>query len=254
MNRRRRILLGGGGSAPFTPASISGLMSWYDASDTATITDAGAGAVSQWNDKSGNGFHVSQGTALFRPTTGTRTVNSLNVIDFDGTNDSLIRTFADTTSYLANKDAATQFCVMLFEAGNYLTAYTTASGSAPLVGLKAEGGTIGKMRSADGSFYTSTGSIVASNVGIVALRAQRNAVPTLYNNGSAKTISGTCTDFPFTPVTNQEICLGSLNQGFGYFNGCIAEHITYDSYLSNANTNLVANYLKDKWAATWVDI
>jgi len=251
MNRRRRLLLGGGGSAPFTPASISGLMSWYDASDTATITDAGAGAVSQWNDKSGNGYHLTQATGIQRPTTGTRTINGLNVVDFDGSNDVIARTFADTTSYLANKDAATVFCVMLYEAGNYLTAYSSGD---PLLGLKAEGGTIGKMRIADGSYYTATGNIVASNVGIVALRVQRNATPTLYNNGSLRTMSGTASDFPFTPVVSQQIVLGSLNSGFGYFDGCIAEHITYDSYLSNANTNLAANYLKDKWAGTWVDI
>lgn len=238
-------------SASYTPTSM---LSWYDASDIATITDAGAGAVSQWNDKSGNGFHVSQGTALFRPTTGTRTQNGRNLIDFDGTNDSLSRAIADTTSYLANKNAATILCAMLFEAGNYLTAYTTASGSAPLLGLKAEGGTIGKMRNADGSFYTATGNIVAGNFGIVALRVQRNAVPTLYNNGTLRTISGTATDFAFTPVTNQEICLGSLNVGFGYFNGCIGDHITYDRYLSNAELNQDANYLKAKWAATWTDI
>ena len=65
------------------------LISWYDASDTASITDAGAGAVSQLNDKSGNGNHLVQATGGSRPTTGTRTINGLNVLDFDGTADTL---------------------------------------------------------------------------------------------------------------------------------------------------------------------
>ena len=62
--------------------SSANLLLWLDASDSSTITHSGN--VSQWDDKSGNNNHVSQGTASKQPTTGTRTVNGLNVIDFDG--------------------------------------------------------------------------------------------------------------------------------------------------------------------------
>jgi hypothetical protein len=62
------------------PLRISGLVAWYDASDTATITESG-GAVSQLNDKSGNGFHLTQGTGAVQPTTGTRSIGGLNVLD-----------------------------------------------------------------------------------------------------------------------------------------------------------------------------
>lgn len=68
-------------AAPFTPASLPNLYAWYDASDTATITQS-SGAVTQFNDKSGNGHNVSQGNASFRPTTNLHTVNSKNVIFF----------------------------------------------------------------------------------------------------------------------------------------------------------------------------
>jgi len=67
------------------PSSLAPV-AWFDASDTSTIT-ASSGAVSQWNDKSGNGYNLSQATGLNQPTTGTRTQNGLNVIDFDGSND-----------------------------------------------------------------------------------------------------------------------------------------------------------------------
>lgn len=62
---------------------IAGLWAWYDASDAGSIT-ASSGAVSQWNDLSGNGRHVTQSTAGAKPTTGTRTLGGLNVLDFDG--------------------------------------------------------------------------------------------------------------------------------------------------------------------------
>lgn len=64
------------------PSDLSGLQLWLDASDASTITDAGGGAVSQWSDKSGNAHHFTQPVAGNRPTTGTRTQNGLNVIDF----------------------------------------------------------------------------------------------------------------------------------------------------------------------------
>jgi hypothetical protein len=60
---------------------------WLDAADATTIT-ASLGAVSQWNDKSGNGFHVTQAFGARQPLTGAATINGLNVLTFDG-NDSM---------------------------------------------------------------------------------------------------------------------------------------------------------------------
>jgi hypothetical protein len=71
----------------FTPLDLNPAL-WLDAADTATITESG-GSVSQWDDKSGNSRNFTQGTAGAQPTTGTRTQNSLNVLDFDG-NDALV--------------------------------------------------------------------------------------------------------------------------------------------------------------------
>lgn len=64
----------------WTPEHLD-LLAWSDAADTATITHSG-GAVSQWNDKSGNGYHVSQANGAYQPTTGSRTIGGLNALDF----------------------------------------------------------------------------------------------------------------------------------------------------------------------------
>jgi len=74
----------------FTPLSLSPQL-WLDAADIATITESG-GSVSQWNDKSGNGFDVAQGTGANQPTLITAGQNGLDVIDFNGTSHNLIRT------------------------------------------------------------------------------------------------------------------------------------------------------------------
>ena len=53
-------------SQTFNPASVSGLKLWVDADDGATITNTAFG-ISQWNDKSSNGHHLSQSNTSHRP-------------------------------------------------------------------------------------------------------------------------------------------------------------------------------------------
>lgn len=70
------------GAAPWTPSDIT-TAAWYDASDSATITESG-GAVSQWNDKSGNGNHAVQDNGTRQPVTNSQTIGGLNAVDFLG--------------------------------------------------------------------------------------------------------------------------------------------------------------------------
>lgn len=70
-----------GGSAPWSPSSITTL-AWYDAADATTITASG-GTVSQWNDKSSNGRTIAQTTTASQP------AYASNTVSFDGTDDYL---------------------------------------------------------------------------------------------------------------------------------------------------------------------
>ena len=68
----------------WTPASLVPL-AWFDASDAGSVTTVGAaGHVSQWDDLSGHGYHVTQATDASRPVTGVATVNARNVVRFTG--------------------------------------------------------------------------------------------------------------------------------------------------------------------------
>jgi hypothetical protein len=64
----------------WTPSEIS-TIAWYDAYDDSTITE-NSGAVSQWDDKSGNDNHARQGAGFLQPTYDL--VN--NEIVFNGSN------------------------------------------------------------------------------------------------------------------------------------------------------------------------
>lgn len=55
---------------------------WYDASDESTISAGGSDNVYQWDDKSGNDYHLIQNVAAQQPTTSLTTMNDLNVMSF----------------------------------------------------------------------------------------------------------------------------------------------------------------------------
>jgi hypothetical protein len=68
-----------------------------------STTITGFGLVSQWNDKSSNGYNITQGTSAQQPATGT-TINSLGALRFDGTADRMfgpagIYGFTNTAGY-----------------------------------------------------------------------------------------------------------------------------------------------------------
>jgi hypothetical protein len=66
----------------FTPASLPNLLAWYKADTTTLFSDAGttpavnAGPVQQWNDKSGNGYHLKATSSGRRLTLNTTGLNS----------------------------------------------------------------------------------------------------------------------------------------------------------------------------------
>lgn len=67
------------GTVPQPP--VLNLEAQYDPSDTTSITSS-ATLVSQINDKSGKGRHLTQSSGASKPITSTRTINSLNALDF----------------------------------------------------------------------------------------------------------------------------------------------------------------------------
>lgn len=78
-------------AASFSPTADPALIGWWDASDTATITDS-AGAVSNWADKAGS-VALTQAFEPQKPETGTRSLNGLNVLHCDTAHLEAMRSF-----------------------------------------------------------------------------------------------------------------------------------------------------------------
>lgn len=72
----------------WTPAQITTAL-WLDAADSSTVITV-SGAVSQWNDKSGNNRHAVQSASSERPLYAANLINNLPVITFDGSDDSMV--------------------------------------------------------------------------------------------------------------------------------------------------------------------
>jgi len=79
-----------GEATVWDPSQLTSLAAWWDASDDTTVFDATTGgslpadgaSVARIEDKSGSGFHLTQGTSANRPVRQTAEQNSLDVLEF----------------------------------------------------------------------------------------------------------------------------------------------------------------------------
>ena len=66
----------------FSPVAVPGLIGWWDASDTSTVTESG-GFITRWGDKSIKGMHLDESPFSVFPIASGRSINGRNAIDFN---------------------------------------------------------------------------------------------------------------------------------------------------------------------------
>jgi hypothetical protein len=260
---KSRSLLAGNAAYVFTPAEITGLKAWYDASDTSSISLSGS-AVTQWNDKSGNGFHVTQGTAAQRPSSGINTINSKNVLTYGG-NDVLKAATASDWIFLHNATGSTVFAVSISDntAAAEFPIFATSTGSSqvgcgfriaydppldkfsPFVSTGGGSGTLVSLIAAGGvtvgtAFYAS--GVWDNNNATLANRSKWR------QNGGAESGSNTQDDAPVSSNPASALLIGANdNSGTTGYTGKIAEIILYTGVLSSGDITKVNSYLASKW-------
>jgi hypothetical protein len=244
-------LLAAAGGGPFTPESLPGLFTWLDASDTATIT--GSPTITLWADKSGNGNDATPSGAA--PTTGTRTINSLNVLDFDGADDKL--SFPATTSssftiymvveadvlptaglskrLMSNYDGSGALA-----AGEFIVDVLDSSGDKPRIVF-------------NGGSTTMTSTITTGTAYVITARFGNGTGDTTtliqFNDDGGVASGGTSGSTAAIRdwAVGEDSTVGTAE----YWNGKIAEIIVYDGYAhGSADRTLVKDYLYSKWGIT----
>jgi len=201
---------------------------WLDAAETSTITESG-GSVSQWDDKSGNGLHVSQANAAFQPTTGAVSQNGLNVLEFstDNLRSAKITQPLPITMFIV---AATQ---------------DLSSSNRQAIANRGITPTIFQVNQR-WSFYN--GSVVS---GSTPIDNNYHVLSALFDGANSELRLDGALEASANPGSNfyddQIILIGSdFNVNFDW-DGYIAEIIMYFYAMSITQQQRVENYLLDKW-------
>lgn len=229
---------------PWTPADNANTFVWYDAADVSTITTV-SGDVSQWDDKSGNGYNATQTTAANRPAYGATQINSIDVITFGGTGTVALNT--PITPY-SSRDLSMYilFKHNLKSSWQVLAIFAQGGGS-NVVNLLAEGGTSTEWATyLNSPYYASTTLTPGNNVllSMVGDNATTNADFWLNGNSDGSTGAG---NFGTTSVfSGGQGYIGTDNYG-SYAIADIAEIVLVDAQDSTADRQKMEGYLAWKW-------
>lgn len=239
----------GGAPAAWTPANLASLVAWYDASDLSTITESG-GAVSQWDDKSGNANHLTQSTGIRQPETGLNTINSLNVLNFVQDAMAISSDISSNTFTWAIVHNANEANDRLIDMRG-----TGASGIVKGVVLKSQKDISLLIDEGNGNYkvYGHTTTLSGTNVHLVTVGLSA-ATDKVYLNGTDETIQyGTGGSYP-TDVANSTPKLtvgGNYEQITQFLNDDdIGEIVITNAVLSTSDRQKLEGYLAHKWGTT----
>jgi hypothetical protein len=232
--------------ASASPASVPGLMAWYDFSDASTLyKDAGVtlvtadgDAIYQANDKSGNSYHAVQATLANRPLYKTAIQNGRSVGRSDGTNDSLV------TSAMAHNIGTGPYTLFVVAEASSTVGHRDLLNIAPNLEWLVSTGVTNVFSNATGSHLLNT-YIGTTAFHSMQLRRASNVI-TGYIDGVAE-----ATTVPNSEnLTNSAVGLGLTAAGQSWF-GDFAEVLIYNNAISAADHLLLGNYLASKWGLAW---
>ena len=216
----------------WTPSLISTAL-WLDAADASTITLT-SGAVSQWNDKSGNARHATQSTTSSRPSYSSTGFNSLPGVAFDGVDDNMLHGCTQTGQYTL---------IAVYKVNSAQTGFRGVFNVGP---ANNSGGTMLMARTSS-AFVGSFGGVelnstvaYANGQSLIAIIEDDNgsAIKSFWING---TQSGTFTNNP----DGQGGSVGGIVNQYAAIT--MAECLAIPSVASTSTRQLVEGYLAHKW-------
>lgn len=230
----------------FNPKSIATLAGWWDASVTSSLSQLSDGStavsadsdpVGYWADLSGNGRNLTQSTTNNRPFYKPGVLNGKPVIDFDGSNDSMLASFT-----LAQP--ITYFLVYRYDAD------ITAGN--PRV---FDGATGNSMSFFGTNSATLMGLFAGSSADPLISMAQRTAfsVTEIEANGASTAVRYNGASINFASSSNigasnpGGIRLGAFSASAAFGNVSFAEVLIYASILSASAAKQVRSYLGRKY-------
>jgi hypothetical protein len=233
----------------WSPAEISTAL-WLDAADTSTITES-SGAVSQWNDKSGNGRNATQTTPSNRPTYSSSSINSKPAIV--KTQGSSIDIGLNIPS-LGIGSGAARTTVFVFKHINISASnnelYGTSTNAMLDVGGALQGLNTWRIRNGTNNLLGAAGANTAGDK-IMLIRGTSTSTNYRQNGGSDL---GSAAFNAHAWDTTDGVRLFSVglasNTDRHYKGGAVGEWIVIPSEIDNALAEKLEGYLAHKWGLT----
>jgi hypothetical protein len=211
---------------------------WLDATDASTISTrsvTGVDYVSEIRDRLGGTTKMVQGEGSLQPTTGTATINGLNVLDFPE-NDARLK-----SNVMPTTNAAVAVSMVIEITDTYFVLLRSDSTRIAAIGL-----------------IDSTNSDLDRESGSPLYFANGTPLATVTRGGLYDAISGTAgpviltiTGMDMSNWTALEIFYHDVGV-FGVF-GSLGE-MTVMNAPTTAELNSLGSYLASKWGASWTDI
>lgn len=249
-------------SLAFSPAKVSGLQIWLDASDSSTVFQSNGGSAASadgdplgyWMDKSGNGWHYTQASGTNKPAIRTNVQNAKPVIRFDGVNDYIdaagpTSTTADVHIFIiAKASSTTNFARPFFWTG---TANNNGMYGTPMY----TGGINFDLRAANGQelsggVFRATTDISSAFFGFECTFNGTSKTGEIFKSGVSL---GTSTNASISTVAasgkySRVGAAGSFGTPATYWSGDVAEVVVYDSIKTGADLTALRAYFTAKWS------
>lgn len=256
MSNALKVFSSLGAGSSWTPADITTEL-WLDAADSATITIATG--VSQWDDKSGNGYNISQGDTTKQPALVSAAQNGQDIIRFNGTDEYLNN---DTdTALLQGVDSAMIFAAYkntdtsvyrkiinlstVLEATNrYELLCGATANKAGLSGRRTDGGsptTVASTANAPTGFFIHAAVLDFTNADTLQyINGALDGSNTASWGGGASSSSNTAS-------SRVRVGASIAATPAQYFVGDVCEIIIVHSDITDATRILIEDYLSAKW-------
>ena len=237
----------------WSPVRLASTACWLDASDTATITLVSGTNVSEWRDKSGNERHATQATSVNQPTYISSGMNSLGLVDWDGSNDAMTISGGTTTLHSALSSDNTYSMAWVVKpdtiSGQEVLLYVPEGSWKFLVEIKNDGGLYWGDTPDNYRIYSGGSFFVANTASFFTLIKTGSGAGTAHVAGTLNntfTIQGS--GLSNTPSLGSAFILGQYPGLF--YNGKMAEIIISNYSWDTSERQQVEGYLAHKWGLT----
>jgi hypothetical protein len=238
---------------PFSPIQLTGMNLWLDVSDAASITSSG-GFVSQWNDKSGKGYNLTQTDNTYKPTYANNLISFSSNRNFDIPNAALNNTTNYDIFVVFNPKVSSNWIFAKQYDGNYsapalstniFVGYTSGTTNYAYFRAGPIPSTVENVNSNSALTISSLQILGIHNTGSVLL---------FNSNGTTlNTVTGTSSNLPIgnsTTITSFKLGAWYGNSAFqnsGVTNFDICEMLIFNSKLAVSDRQKMEGYLAWKW-------